>query len=263
MPVVDVSTTLYWLFAAFYAALLVIGLAQCFLGVRAVRTWKRTNYFIALVVLSNVIVLPLGWLAFRFVAGMNDKIVLGALALLATLLAWRVSSLRETGIVEIYGALVGAVCGALAGLPFGFATATTWMVHVALWLAGGMLGWMFARRQPHFSAIVFFAVAGAAIASQSLLGFYELFSGRSLPESAFARTIQSFFPILYAVFSGLGAVEVLFWAVVLLLSVSGMRVQCAYYRRHMPQAPALCEWFASRTDRHESPVMSIDRAELK
>jgi hypothetical protein len=263
MPVVDVSTTLYWLFAALYAALLVIGLAQCFLGARAVRAGTRTNYFIALVVLSNVIVVPLGWLALRFVAGMNDRIVLGALTLLATLLAWRVSSLRETLIVEIYGALVGGVCGALVGLPFGVATATTWVVHVALWLAGGMLGWMFARRQPHFSAIVFFAAAGAAIASQSLLGFYELFSGRLLPESAFARTIQSFFPILYAVFSGLGAVEVLFWAVVLLLFVAGMRVQCAYHRRHMPQAPALCEWFASRADTGEPSAITVDRAELK
>ena len=239
----DLSTALKALFVALYVLLLLIGLAQCFRGTRAARRWKRTVYFIALFVLVNVLVLPLCWLLFKFMAGTNDKVAIGALALVATFLAWRISSLREATIIQTFGALIGGLAGVVVGSVVGFATPSVWVVHVALWLAGGVLGWLFARRQPEFSGIVFFAAAGAGTAAQSLLGFYEIATGRPVPEVAIAKTIQLFFPILYVIFSSFGLLELLFWVATVALFMAGVRAQCAHHRAHAPQSPALCDRF--------------------
>src|ERR1043166_6344044 len=158
----DANAAAKALFIGLYLLFLFVGLAQCFLGARAVKRWKRTIYFIALFVLTNIVVLPFCWILFKFMSGTNDKIAIGGLALLATLLAWRISGLREAIVTQVYGALLGTLLGVVAGSVIGFATPSMWAIHVALWLAGGCLGWCFARRQPEFSAIVFFAAAGAA-----------------------------------------------------------------------------------------------------
>src|SRR5207249_3255716 len=91
--------------------------------------------------------------------------------------------------------------------------------------------------------IIFFAAAGAGTAAQSLLGLYEIATGRSVPEVAIAKTIQLFFPILYVIFSSFGLIELLFWLATVLLFVAGVRVHCAYHRAQMPGAPGLCDRF--------------------
>jgi hypothetical protein len=239
----DLSAALKALFVALYVLFLAIGLAQCFRGARAAKRWKRTVYFIALFVLVNVLVLPLCWLLFKFMSGTNDKIAIGALALVATFFAWRISGFKEPTIIRIFGALIGGLAGVVAGSLVGFATPAMWTVHAALWVGGGFLGWLFARRQPEFSGIVFFAAAGAGTAAQSLLGLYEITTGKSVPEVAVAKTIQLFFPILYVIFSSFGLIELLFWLATVLLFVAGVRAQCAYYRAQAPAAPGLCDRF--------------------
>ena len=146
----DASIALKAAFVGLYVLLLLIGLAQCFRGVRAARRWKRTVYFVALFVLTNTIVLPLCWLLFKFMAGTYDKVALGGLALLATWLAWRISGFAEPRIIQVYGALIGGLVGVIAGSFVGFAVSSDWIIHIVLWLGCGFLGWLFARRQPEF-----------------------------------------------------------------------------------------------------------------
>ncbi len=260
------STALKWLFVGLYVLLLIIGLAQCFRGARAARRWKRTVYFVALFVLTNIIVLPLCWLIFKFMAGTYDKLVIGGLALLATWLAWRISGLAERTIIQVYGALIGGLVGVIAGSFVGFAVSSDWVIHIALWVGCGFLGWLFARRQPEFSAIVFFAAAGAATVMQSVIGLYEIANGRSIPELAISKTVQLFFPIFYVVFSSFGLAELLFWLATFLLFMAGVRVQCAWHRAHFPEAPALCGRFdrffpfvGAKLQRIGKPRMNGDR----
>ena len=239
----DLSALLKALFVALYVLLLVVGLAMCFWGPRVATRWKRTVYFIALFVLTNIVVLPVCWILFKFMAGTNDKVAIGALALLSTLLAWRVSGLREATIIQVYGTMIGALAGVVVGSIVGFATPSTWAVHVSLWLAGGVLGWWFARKQPAFSSIVFFAASGAATATQSLLGLYEIATGRSIQEVSIAKTVQLLFPIVYVIFSSGGLIEFLFWIATFFVFMAGVRAQCARHRVQMPETPALCDRF--------------------
>jgi hypothetical protein len=234
----DVGAALKLSFLALYALLFVIGISTCFFGVRAVRTWRRGIYFVSLFVLTNFILLPLCWILFKVMPGFNDKIVLGALALVATYLAWRVSGLSDLAIVQVYGALVGILIGILAGALLGSTSSNAWIMH-GLWIAGGVAGALFARVRPALSQIVFFSASGAAIASQSLLGAYELLLGKSVPEVAIARLMQFFVPILYVIFSGFGVTELLFWLATLALFVVGLRTQIAQYRAVLDGATVL------------------------
>ena len=102
---------------------------------------------------------------------------------------------------------------------------------VSLWLVGAVLGFLLARQKPDLSQIVFFAAAGAATATQSLLGLYEIVTGASVPGLALTRLVQFFFPILYVMFSGFTLVELAFWLATVGLFLAGFSAQIAHQRR--------------------------------
>jgi hypothetical protein len=244
----DFSVALQFFFLVLYVVLFVLGVIMCFFGATSARH-RRVVYFIALFVLTNFVVLPLCWVIMRSAPTLDDKLTFIVLSFVMTAFAWRISRLGEQWIIELYGALLGALLGLVVLAIVKSFTSVGWEAFVASLLAGGVAGWFLARYQYDFSKVIFFSMSGAATIAQSLLGLFELATERGMVRIATDKIFHFIFPVLYLIFSPFDWLQVIFWPLAALLFIAGVQVQCLRLRQTEPGAPPICERTAGRIAR--------------
>lgn len=244
----DFSVALQFFFLVLYVVLFVLGVIMCFFGATSAQH-RRVVYFIALFVLTNFVVLPLCWVIMRSAPTLDDKLTFIVLSFVMTAFAWRISRLDEKWIIELYGALIGALFGlVILAIVKSFAT-VGWEAFLASLLGGGVAGWFLARYQYDFSKIIFFSMSGAATIAQSLLGLFELITERGIVRIATDKIFHFVFPVLYLIFSPFDWLQMIFWPLAALLFIAGVQVQCLRLRRIDPGAPPVCGWVSGRLAR--------------
>ncbi len=244
----DLSAALQLFFLVLYVVLFVLGVVMCFFGATSAQH-RRVVYFIALFVLTNFVVLPLCWVIMRSAPTLDDKLTFIVLSFVMTAFAWRISRLDEKWIIELYGALLGALLGlVILAIVKSFAT-VGWEAFVASLLAGGVAGWFLARYLFGFSKVIFFSMSGAATIAQSLLGLFELVTERGIVRIATDKIFHFVFPVLYLIFSPSDWLQLIFWPLAAALFIAGMHVQCLRLRRTDPGAPAVCGSISGRVGR--------------